>query len=699
MSTLAIGADKTRDPPFRVSVSSMLLPAPQRPSAPPRNTTARTRQWRAAAGLFFGLTFPADAQELDYGKYESLFGEAVTMSATGKPERVSDSPILLDVITAGDIHRSGARDIPTLLHRLAGIDLMHTAPSSQELGAGGYLQAVGSRVMVLVNGRQIYFDGFGDVFWSSIPVELDEIRQIEVSFTTARKAPFTASTPSTASSISSPSTPSTTRSTASRRAPALTAAGICRPITTQALGENAGFRLTAAGDHAHDYGLTPTLLADHTLQRNPDRRSLSFDGGLNLADGDRLNLAASHSDVTERAIVYGVFFNGRLLSDSLKAGYIANTDIGHVNASVAYSGITAPRVQTLAFPAFGVADSSIVAQVSDVLKVGLSDSVRVGLDARHDSLSGGTMTMGWLTGDLGGASAMWEHNFSPALSVVDAVRYDHFALGRSGQALPLNLYSNDDFDRSVGGFSLNSALIDRVTADDNLRLSFARGLKLPSLADFGQVEHTLPQFYGLYHYGNPNLLPSAVYDYQAGWDHEIRAWDAESRITVFHQMTMHHIGSVFTTVDGALVEASQMAAGSVANGIELGLKHQARQGWVWGANYTFERLHEHSDQGIRDALPVHKLNANLGYGWDSWDADVALFYASATKGSAFAEGSPTPLMTTAKIKSYASLAPRLAWHADDRLSVELAAESLWPYRDSVGQRMESTYFLTVKLSY
>ena len=51
------------------------------------------------------------AQNLDYGRFEGLFDEPVTMSATGKPERLSETPVTMDVITQDDIKRSGARDI------------------------------------------------------------------------------------------------------------------------------------------------------------------------------------------------------------------------------------------------------------------------------------------------------------------------------------------------------------------------------------------------------------------------------------------------------------------------------------------------------------------------------------------------------------------------------------------------------------
>ena len=44
-------------------------------------------------------------------------------------------------------------------------------------------------------------------------------------------------------------------------------------------------------------------------------------------------------------------------------------------------------------------------------------------------------------------------------------------------------------------------------------------------------------------------------------------------------------------------------------------------------------------------------------------------------------------------------AERIAWHANDTLTLELSADSLWPYRDSATQRQDATYLLTVRISY
>jgi hypothetical protein len=224
-------------------------------------------------------------------------------------------------------------------------------------------------------------------------------------------------------------------------------------------------------------------------------------------------------------------------------------------------------------------------------------------------------------------------------------------------------------------------------------------LKLPSLADFGQVEHFNFPFSMFYHYGNPGLEASPVYDYRIGWDHQFPEWDVTSRVSLFHQMTMRHMGTPFFLVGTAVVEGSAMLAGSVADGATLGFEHKARTGWTWGANYTYEQVHEHADLDFADSLPRHKVNANLGYGWESWDADLALHFASATKGTTITFSGPMLALVDETVKSYLTLAPRVSWHADDRITVELSADGLWPYRDSVFQRTDTAYCLTLKIAY
>ena len=66
---------------------------------------------------------PASAQSVDYTGAEQLFGEPVTTSATGKPQRASQVPANMEIITADDIRRSGADNFADVLQFVAGLDV------------------------------------------------------------------------------------------------------------------------------------------------------------------------------------------------------------------------------------------------------------------------------------------------------------------------------------------------------------------------------------------------------------------------------------------------------------------------------------------------------------------------------------------------------------------------------------------------
>ena len=135
-----------------------------------------------ALGCAVGLAGagPCRAQVMDYGGLEAMFGEPVTTSATGSPQRAADAPVNMEIITAADIRRSGADNIPDILASVAGVDVRHYGIHDSDVGIRGYDSANSSQVLVLLNGRQIYVDFFGYTAWQTLPVQLAEIRQIEV---------------------------------------------------------------------------------------------------------------------------------------------------------------------------------------------------------------------------------------------------------------------------------------------------------------------------------------------------------------------------------------------------------------------------------------------------------------------------------------------------------------------------------------
>ncbi|MCB1834688.1 MAG: TonB-dependent receptor plug domain-containing protein, partial [Geminicoccaceae bacterium] len=122
----------------------------------------------------------ARANTLDLGSLEMLFDQPITTSVTGMPMRQSDVPASIEIITAEDIRRTGALDIPTVLKRYAGIDFKQWTDSHYDVGVRGYNQPYNPRLLVLVNGRQVYLDHYGMTAWTALPVQMNDIRQIEI---------------------------------------------------------------------------------------------------------------------------------------------------------------------------------------------------------------------------------------------------------------------------------------------------------------------------------------------------------------------------------------------------------------------------------------------------------------------------------------------------------------------------------------
>jgi len=122
----------------------------------------------------------ASAQGVDYTNLEQMFGEPITTSVTGKPQRASEVPGDLTIITQDEIRRSGATNIPDILQFVPGIDVRHYGLGQAEVSIRGYNSPLNPRLLVLVDGRQVYSDDYGRVAWNALPVQLLEIRQIEV---------------------------------------------------------------------------------------------------------------------------------------------------------------------------------------------------------------------------------------------------------------------------------------------------------------------------------------------------------------------------------------------------------------------------------------------------------------------------------------------------------------------------------------
>ncbi|MHB8672039.1 MAG: TonB-dependent receptor domain-containing protein, partial [Acidimicrobiales bacterium] len=106
--------------------------------------------------------------------------EERVVTATLSAQSPLDAPNATSVITAQDIRLSGLTSIPELLRRSLGVDVMESDGSDYQVGIRGFNRRLSNSVLVLVDGRSVYFDFLGVTLWSAIPVSVEEIERIEV---------------------------------------------------------------------------------------------------------------------------------------------------------------------------------------------------------------------------------------------------------------------------------------------------------------------------------------------------------------------------------------------------------------------------------------------------------------------------------------------------------------------------------------
>ena len=110
-----------------------------------------------------------------------LIKEEETVSISSRYEQpISQAAANVYVITDEDNRHSGATDLPTILRRIPGIEIMQMSGAGFNVSARGIKQPFANKILVFADGRSIYQDVQGVVFWKTIPGTLPEITPIKV---------------------------------------------------------------------------------------------------------------------------------------------------------------------------------------------------------------------------------------------------------------------------------------------------------------------------------------------------------------------------------------------------------------------------------------------------------------------------------------------------------------------------------------
>ncbi len=122
---------------------------------------------------------PVPGQELFDLSLEELMNVVVT-SVGKKAQPLGDTAAAVFVISANDIRRSGASNIPEALRLAPGVHVAQFANNRWSVSIRGFGGRFSNKLLVLQDGRSIYTPMYSGVFWESIDVPLENIERIEV---------------------------------------------------------------------------------------------------------------------------------------------------------------------------------------------------------------------------------------------------------------------------------------------------------------------------------------------------------------------------------------------------------------------------------------------------------------------------------------------------------------------------------------
>jgi outer membrane receptor for ferrienterochelin and colicins len=479
---------------------------------------------------------------------------------------------------------------------------------------------------------------YGRIIWSAIPVQLQEIRQIEVI-----KGPNSAlygfnAVGGVINIITYDPRKDPLNLLAAQGGTQSYLGGTA--IGTGRIGDTAGLRLSFGGFHSRDFGPGPLAADDRAARRDPYTSLFNADGRWQVTPNVELfaDVSAGNTRLSEVGPP-GQFQSERLVTNSVFFGINADTPIGLVSVA---AGRNEARV-TLDNVSFGQPlvtggyQTTWLLQASDLVKLGADHTLRFSLEYRNNGVASGDIARGRVSNDIYSAGVVWDWQIAPKLALTNALRLDYLQLHYSGNLLPFTGLTESQYNRTtLTELSFNSGLVWQVTDQDTLRLTAARGVQLPTLLEYAIQ---LPAGFAgpLAYAGRPDLRPSIVWNLELDYDRTLPAIDSVLRTAVFAQRTDDIIAWPF----GAPLSVSSLGVPlffstnvgySTAVGAEIGLKGRNEAGYHWNLSYALVSTTDHTtlNRGpfvasiveYNHSAPRNVITAGVGWARNRWELDL-----------------------------------------------------------------------------
>jgi len=665
----------------------------------------RTFLYRTAlmAGVALVAPIAAFAQAVDYGTLEQMYGQPVTTSATGKPQLASRVPADMVIIDADQIRQSGADNIPDILQFVTGIDIRRYSWGDVQVGIRGYDTPSYPRMLVLIDGRQVYHDDYGYTAWNTIPVQLDEIRQIEIV-----KGPATALFGFNAAAgviniVTFDPLLDNVNSVTARGGTQGYGSGSL--VATEHFGSTAGVRISTGGYVANGY-----QLENGASDPFPPRQGTwNISGRWQVTPTLLLRAESGYANAhTLTQITLDTFGNEANDASYWRVGAAADTRLGALDLDI-YRNMTIANFEQ-GGPLNNTADV-LVTKISDLLKLNADNTVRLGLEYRNSGIQFSGVDGGTASYDVFAANGMWDWQISRMLELTNAVREDYLQLHDTGYFLPSPGRTREIYDNTtLAALSFNSGLVIRATDKDTIRITAARGLQLPSLIDFaGQI-----LYFGGLVAGAPDLHPTSVWNAELSYDRRLPGLGATLTSSVFFQRNTNLLPFPGYTLSGFYGREPIFSVNNIGSsneeGFEVGAKGKTRGGLRWNLSYRYASISQdltasaaqipNTQIQYANGTPRHEVVWGVGYSLPKWEFDLQARWQSAYTDylrPALASPGAFPLV----IPDYVTLNLRVAYNITKYLSIAGVGEqvNLSNQIETAGETVDRRFFAVARVKF
>ncbi|MFO0777929.1 MAG: TonB-dependent receptor [Nitrospira sp.] len=561
-------------------------------------------------------------------KDDALYLKEETISIASQYEQpISEAPSNVYVITDEDIRHSGATDLPAVLRRIPGLEVMQTNAVDFNVSVRGNNQLSANKLLVLVDGRSIYIDQSGTVFWKQLPVSLMEIKRIEVLKGPASSVYGFNAFDGVVHIITK--SPEEMKGTTLQMAGGEVGTLLTNAVHAGTTGNNWSYRISGGHEQTQRWSNRDVPALNGQRIGGIAEYHLSGDGKIRAEAGltrsnpynDILNQTATSENHFSQTYALVSYEQSGLLVRGWWNGLFSET-----NARV-YPPL-APLL-TLTDRAGRMDQEYSLSTYDAETRYRFSPfktlNVNIGTNFRHIIHSSNILSDRVAENRLGlYAQGDWQP--WPSLAISTGLRYDL-----------------DTFITPT--LSPRGAIIYHVNANHTFRLSGSVAYRPPTATEVGLNMLNTVAFPGFplipsSIVGSTDVKPEQIASYELGyqswwWEHRLR-----TRVTGF----FNHISDLiaFRTVSNIPLNIVRPLNSGVADiyGGEVGAEFLMTS-WLSGfANYAYQEVGQTSNGFSRRGVPHHKFNAGLRINWSPFTGEVLYHHvgsASYPVGDVFAK--------------------------------------------------------------